>query len=41
MRDTIGWDVAVAPDLAATAPPTAAELGLIRDELDPGGVYTK
>ena len=41
VRDTIGWDVAVAPDLAATPPPTAAELALIRDELDPGGVYTK
>ena len=41
VRDTIGWDVAIAPDLAATAPPTAAELALIRDELDPGGVYTK
>ncbi len=41
VRATIGWDVAVSPDLAATPAPTAAELTLIRDELDPGGVYTK
>jgi glutaconate CoA-transferase subunit B len=41
VRDTIGWDVKVAKDLAATAPPTAEELRLIREELDPGGVYTK
>ena len=31
----------VAPELAATPPPTAEELRLVREELDPGGVYTK
>ena len=41
VRDTIGWDVAIAPDLAATPAPTDAELRLIREELDPAGVYTK
>ena len=41
VRDTIGWDVAIAPDLAATPPPTADELRLIRDELDPDGTYTR
>ena len=41
VRDTIGWDVKVATDLADTAPPTSEELRLIREELDPGGVYTK
>jgi glutaconate CoA-transferase subunit B len=41
VRDTIGWDVAIAPELAATAPPTADELRLIREELDPGGAYTR
>ena len=41
VRETIGWDVAVATDLAATPPPTDRELALIREELDPGGVYTK
>jgi glutaconate CoA-transferase subunit B len=41
VRDTIGWEVAIAPDLAATPVPTDAELRLIREELDPAGVYTK
>ena len=41
VRDTIGWEVAVAPDLAATPAPSEEELRLIREELDPGGVYTK
>jgi glutaconate CoA-transferase subunit B len=41
VRSTIGWDIAVADDLRATAPPTEDELRLIRQELDPEGVYTK
>ena len=41
VRETIGWDVSVSPDLAETPPPTDDELRLIREELDPGGVYTK
>ena len=41
VRDTIAWDIKVADDLAATPPPTAEELRLVREELDPGGVYTK
>jgi glutaconate CoA-transferase subunit B len=40
-RATLGWDVRVAESVAETAPPTADELRLIRDELDPGGAYTK
>jgi hypothetical protein len=31
----------VAPDLAETPPPTADELRLLREELDPGRIYTK
>jgi glutaconate CoA-transferase subunit B len=38
---SIAWDVAISPDLAETPAPTAAELSLIREELDPGAVYTK
>src|SRR5262245_10647472 len=38
---TIAWTPKVNGDLATTPPPTAGELRLIRDELDPGGVYTK
>jgi glutaconate CoA-transferase, subunit B len=41
VRDTIGWDIKVAADLATTPAPTVEELRLIREELDPGGVYTK
>ena len=41
VRETIGWDIKVAEELAATPPPTTKELRLVREELDPGGVYTK
>ena len=40
-RETIGWDLKVAADVATTPAPTDDELRLIRDELDPGGAYTK
>jgi glutaconate CoA-transferase subunit B len=38
---TIGWELRVAPTLETTPPPTADELHLIREELDPGGAYRK
>ena len=41
VRATIGWGGRVATDLATTPPPTEGELRLIREELDPGGTYTK
>jgi glutaconate CoA-transferase subunit B len=41
VRATIGWDIKIAGDLTATPAPTAEELRLVREELDPGGVYTK
>jgi glutaconate CoA-transferase, subunit B len=41
VRSSIGWEVKVADDVADTPPPTAEELRLIREELDPGAVYTK
>ena len=41
VRSTIGWEPRIAADLATTPAPTATELRLIREELDPGGVYTK
>jgi len=40
-RATIGWDLKVAEPLAHTPPPTADELRLIREDLDPAGIYTK
>jgi glutaconate CoA-transferase subunit B len=41
VRANMGWDPRVADDLGETVPPTADELRLIREDLDPGGVYTK
>ncbi len=38
---SMAWEVRVAPDLAATMPPTDEELRLIRDVLDPDGAYTR
>jgi glutaconate CoA-transferase subunit B len=35
-----GWEPKVAPDVGETPAPTAEELRLIREELDPSGVYT-
>jgi len=36
-----GWPLRVAANLRATEPPTASELRLLREELDPQGVYLK
>jgi len=41
VRATVGWKVRISDDLAPTPPPTRDELRLIRDELDPGGTYTR
>ena len=41
VRDATGWEPAVSDDLTETPAPTADELRLIREQLDPAGVYTK
>ena len=41
VRETIAWDPRIADDLSTTPAPTVEELRLVREELDPGGVYTK
>ncbi len=41
VRGSMGWEPKVIDDLGTTEPPTEEELRLIREELDPGGVYTK
>lgn len=41
VRENTGWDMRIADDLAETSPPTDDELRLIREELDPEGVYAK
>ena len=40
VRENMGWEPKVSPDLGETLPPTPEELRLIREELDPEGVYT-
>jgi glutaconate CoA-transferase subunit B len=41
VRANMGWDPKVAPDVGETPAPSGEELRLIREELDPGGVYTR
>jgi len=41
VRENMGWEPKLSETLDETPPPTDEELRLIRDELDPGGVYTK
>ncbi len=41
VRETIGWEPRVSPDLGTTPAPTATELDLVRNELDPGGLYIR
>ena len=41
VRSSMGWEPRVAGSLAQTPAPSAQELRLIREELDPAGVYTK
>jgi len=36
-----GWALKVSTSLRATEPPTAAELRILREELDPQGIYLK
>jgi glutaconate CoA-transferase subunit B len=41
VRSNMGWEPKISPDLGETMPPTGEELRLIREELDPGGAYTR
>lgn len=41
VRSNMGWEPKFSDDLDETPAPTDEELRLIREELDPGGVYTK
>ena len=41
VRASMGWDPSIAEDLSETPAPSDEELRLIREELDPGGVYTR
>ena len=39
VRENTGWDLKVAPQLQVTQPPDAQELKILREELDPDGIY--
>jgi len=41
VRAATGWDLEVAADLTTTDPPTAEELRLLREDLDPDGAYLR
>jgi glutaconate CoA-transferase subunit B len=41
IRANIGWDVKVAPKLSETPPPTPEEIRIIREELDPQGIFLR
>jgi glutaconate CoA-transferase subunit B len=41
IRGSMEWELRVTGELGHTPPPTPTELRLIREELDPGGAYTR
>jgi glutaconate CoA-transferase subunit B len=41
VRDNTGWELKVAPQLQITEPPTREELRILRENLDPEGIYLK
>jgi glutaconate CoA-transferase subunit B len=41
VRAATGWDLQVADTLATVEPPTASELRLLREDVDPGRVYLR
>lgn len=41
VQENVGWEVRFADALAITPPPTGQELRLIREELDPQGLYSR
>lgn len=40
-RANTGWELRISPDLRTTQPPAVEELRLLREELDPQGIYLK
>lgn len=41
VRAEVGWRLRLAPKVRATPPPSPKELQLLRDELDPTGLYSR
>ena len=40
-KENTGWDLKVVPQLKNTEPVTEGELRILREELDPSGIYLK
>jgi len=38
-KSNTGWDLKIVPDLLVTEPPTSKELRILREDLDPDGIY--
>jgi glutaconate CoA-transferase subunit B len=41
VKANTGWDIKIHHELQITKPPTAEELRILREELDPSGIYLK
>lgn len=39
VRQNVGWDLTLSENLTTTEPPSAEELRIVREELDPQGIY--
>ncbi len=39
VQENTGWPVKQSPEMQITKPPTAEELRILREELDPKGIY--
>lgn len=39
VQEVVGWDMRISPDLAQMAPPGTDELEIVREHLDPQGLY--
>ncbi len=39
IKDNTGWDLKIAPDIHETEPPTPEQIRMLREELDPTGVF--
>jgi glutaconate CoA-transferase subunit B len=40
-RENTGWPLKIAAEVRVTQPPSENELRILREELDPGGMYLK
>jgi glutaconate CoA-transferase subunit B len=41
VRQNTGWQLKTASELQVTDPPSMDELSILREELDPDGIYLK